>query len=121
MRITVDASGLDDLASDLRKVAVKARADMVRVVQKNVAAGERAEKRIAKAAVGRHGKAYPKRITSEMTGDLEGEWGPHGGGTPVGGGWRHGVNTDSAKSLDVIAPKFGRDIDAMIDRWFWPS
>lgn len=121
MRITVDASGLDDLASDLRKVAVKAKADMVRVVTKNVAAGERAEKRIAKAAVGRHGKAYPKRITSEMTGDLEGEWGPHGGGTPVGGGWRHATNTDSAKSADEIGPKFAEDSVRLFDRWFWPA
>lgn len=119
MSIHVEHSGITDLASDLRKIAVRAPADLSNVVRRNVKAGELAEQAIAKTASGRHGQNYFKRITSEMTGAFEGEWGPHDGGTPVGGGWRHGVNTDSAKSLDIIAPKFARDVDAVVDGWFW--
>lgn len=119
MRINVEHSGITDLASDLRKIAVRAPADMHNVVRRNVKAGELAEQAIAKAASGRHGENYFKRITSEMTGALEGEWGPHDGGTPVGGGWRHGINTDSAKSADLVGPKFAKDMRNLPDDWFW--
>lgn len=121
MRITVDASSLRDLESDLLKIEAEARKDMARVVEKNVHVGEQAEQRIARGASGIHGRFYYKRITSEMTSDLEGEWGPHDGGTPVGGGWRHATNTDSAKSADEIGPKFAEDSVRLFDRWFWPA
>lgn len=117
--IRVEHSGITDLASDLRKIPPKAAGDVVRTVAKNVALGEATERGIAKAAAGPHGRNYFKRITSEMTGPMTGEWGPHDGGTPVGGGWRHGVNTDSAKSLDIVGPKFRGDMHDLPDNWFW--
>lgn len=120
MRIHVEHSGITDLASDLRTVAVQAPARMVRVVGKNVRLGERTAKRLAKASSGPHGENYFKRITSESSG-LEGEWGPHDGGVPVGGGWRHGENTDLPRSLDIVGPKFAKDVHDEVDDLFWPG
>ena len=111
---------IGDLADDLAKIPPTARRDMAETVKKNVDAGERYAKGFARAASGPHGKAYYKRITSEMTGELSGEWGPHDGGTPVGAGYRHGgVNTDLPRSADLVAPRFARDVERLADRWFW--
>lgn len=119
MRIRV-IHGIDDLESDLRHIAAISRVDMADTVRSNVAAGERYAKGFARQASGPHGKAYYKRITSEMTGPLAGEYGPHDGGTPVGAGYRHGAgNTDLAKSADMIGPRFARDVAKLPDRWFW--
>ena len=113
---------LDDLAADFRTIARRAPRDMATVVRRTVKAGERAEKRIAKAKAGPHGENYHKRITSEMTGPREGEWGPNAGGTPVGAGFVHGAgNTDSEASAKVVAPKFYRDAHKLSDKWFWPA
>lgn len=110
---------LDDLARDTRAVAEDAKPLMRSAVSLNVSRGERELKRIAEAKVGRHGANYPKRITSEMTGPLTGEFGPHAGGTPVGAGFRHGVNTDSAQAADIIGPKFADDVSRDVDSLFW--
>ncbi|MFJ9387705.1 hypothetical protein ACIRON_02720 [Nocardioides sp. NPDC101246] len=120
MIIHVEHSGVTDLAADLRTIAVEAGARMAPVVDKNVRLGERTAKRLAKASSGLHGKNYFKRITSESHG-LEGEWGPHDGGVPVGGGWRHGENTDQDRSADLVAPKFARDVANEADKLFWPG
>jgi hypothetical protein len=80
--------------------------------------------RIAQGASGPHGKNYWKRISSEMTGPLSGEWGPTGvvDNNAVGGGWRHGPpNTDLEKSQDVIGPKFADEVGRTAASWFWPS
>ena len=111
---------LSDLASDANRVAAEAELDMSETVMKHVQAGERYAKGIARNASGPHGKNYYKRITSEMTGPLEGEWGPHAGGTPVGGGWRNGPpNMDMPKSAEIATPRFAKDVGNLPDRWFW--
>lgn len=113
---------LDDLAADFRTIARRAPRDMATLVRRTVKAGERAEVRIAEAKSGPHGLNYPERITSDMTGKLQGEWGPNAGGTPVGAGFRHGAgNTDSEASAKVVAPKFYRDAHKLPDKWFWPA
>lgn len=119
MRIRV-TNDLSDLAGDTRRIATVAKADMVETVKKNVESGERYARSIAKQESGPHGKNYYKRITGEMTGLLEGEYGPHAGGTPVGAGWRHGPpNTDLPKSADIVGPRFAKDVGQLPDRWFW--
>lgn len=112
---------LGDLAADLRTIATTAKARMIPVVRDNVAFGERAAQRFAKESSGPHGLNYWKRITGEMTGELEGEYGPHDGGTPIGGGWRNGENTDLPRSADLVGPKFAKDVGDEVESLFWPG
>lgn len=121
MRIRV-IHDLDDLADDLRAIPVKARVGFMRAVRTNTERGNRAAQDVARSRSGPHGRLYYKRITSEMIGPLEGEYGPTGDvvGNAVGAGWRHGPgNTDLEASLDLIRGKFYSDIDDVIDRVFW--
>lgn len=120
MIINVEHSGVADLAADLRTIAVTASVHMVGIVRDNVALGERTAQRFAKDSSGPHGLNYFKRITGEMTGDLEGEYGPHAG-TMIGGGWRSGENTDLPRSQDIVGPKFAKDVSAEVDDLFWPG
>jgi hypothetical protein len=126
MRVRVDHRDITWLAVDQTEIAIGVGRQARGVVAKNVSLGERTEKSIAREASGPHGSAYFKRITSEMTGGFRGaatsvysgEWGPHAGGLPVGAGWRHGVNTDSQKSADIVSPKFRADVSAMVGDLF---
>lgn len=119
MRVTV-IHNIGDLSTDLAGIAKRVQPDMAKVVRKNVNAGTRLAKANARAAAGPHGTNYYKRISGEMTGPLEGEFGPHDGGTPVGAGYRHGgVNMDLPNAADVIGPKFADDVDDAVDGWFW--
>lgn len=111
---------IDDLANDFLSVASKAKPRLSRVVRRNVKEGHKLAQKFARQASGIHGINYYKRITAEMTGDLEGEYGPHAGGTPVGAGYRHGPpNTDLEKSQDIIGPKFAKDVGDEMQGLFW--
>lgn len=119
IRVTHD---IDDLAGDLTRIATTTQPKMVGVVRKNVERGNAAAQGFARAASGLHGKNYYKRLTAEMTGPLEGEYGPHGNvvGNAVGAGWRSGPgNTDLQKSADLIGPRFAKDAGDILDRAFW--
>lgn len=118
--IHVEHSGVADLAADLRTIAVQAAPRIIRVVDKDVRLGEETARRFAKESSGPHGLNYFKRITSESHG-LEGEYGPHAGDLPVGGGWRHGENTDLPRSQDIVGPKFAKDVSDEADDLFWPG
>ena len=109
-----------ELARDLRTIATTAKARMVGVVRDNVAFGERTAQRLAKESSGIHGLNYHKRITGEMTGELEGEYGPHAGNM-IGGGWRNGENTDLPRSADLVGPKFANDVRDEAADLFWPG
>lgn len=110
----------DDLAEDLRSIAARAKSDLAGVAQRGVKFGETTEKRLAKERSGPHGKFYWKRISSEMLTPLSGEWGAHGGGTPVGAGFRNGPpNMDSANSADITVERVAGDVSALADRYFW--
>ena len=112
MRVVV-INDLSDLAADMRAIPAKFKAKAPGVVRKNVQAGNKIAQDIAKTKSGPHGKNLFKRYTGEMTGPLQGEYGEHDGGIPVGGGWRHSAgNHDLAQSADLIAPRFA---DAVID------
>jgi hypothetical protein len=114
--------GIDDLANDLKRIPAKARKEGSKIVRTNVREGREQARMYARASSGPHGKSYYKRITSEMLGPLEGEYGPTGqvAGNAVGGGWRNGPpNMDLPKSADVIGPQFADDIGDMVDGLFW--
>lgn len=112
--------GIHDLADDLSDIAVGAKPAMRGVIRDGLKVGTALAKEYAKASAGPHGKAYYKRISSEMTGALEGEFGPSG--TPksefVGVGFRHGVNTDLPRAADVVGPSFLRSVDDAIGDLF---
>lgn len=112
---------IGNLASDMTKIATTTKPKMAKVVRRNVEQGNRLARTFAKERSGIHGKNYFKRITGEMTGPLEGEYGPHDGGVPVGAGYRHGPpNTDLERSLDIQGPKFAKDVSDEADGLFWP-
>ena len=113
---------IGDLASDMAAIVPKPRVEGAKVVKRNVTAGNKLAQRFARGSSGPHGENYWKRITSEMTGALEGEYGPHGDvvENAVGAGWRGGPqNTDLPRSADIIGPQFEADVHAMVGRWFW--
>lgn len=111
---------IGDLARDMRRIPGKAKRGGARLVQKNGKAGTKLAQGFARELSGPHGKAYWKRITGESLGPFEYEYGPHDGGIPVGGGWRHGApNTELEKSTDIIGPKFAKDVGDMAEGLFW--
>jgi hypothetical protein len=119
MRVSVQHD-IDDLASDLASIAGSSKAKLRATVRTNTREGREQARAFARRASGPHGKNYFKRITSEMLTPLVGEFGPHGGGTPVGGGWRNGPpNTDLERTQDIIGPQFLGDIQDDIDSLFW--
>lgn len=113
--------GVDDLARDLEGIAVRVKPDMREVVNESRIEAEETMKGFAREKSGPHGKAYFKRIDSEMTGPLSAEIGPSG--IPksefVGAGFRHGVNTDGARTSDVVGPELARKVGRKVDGWFW--
>lgn len=113
---------IDDLASDLAGIATRAPKDMRKVVREGIKIGNQVARKSAKASAGPHGKNYYKRISAEMTGPLQGEFGPHGdvSGNAVGAGWRHGgPNTDLPRAADVVGPAFAKKVARLPDGWFW--
>lgn len=122
-RVRVEHS-IGDLVADCSKIPVQMVTEGSKVVRRSVREGNALARAAARGSSGVHGKNYFKRITGEMTGPLEGEYGPHGDvvGNAVGGGWRNGPpNTDLEKSLDVIGPKFAKAVDDMVAGLFWPG
>ena len=119
MRVVV-INDLSDLAGDLRAIPVEFTARATPVVRRHVNLGLKEAQRIAKEKSGPHGKNLFKRYTAEMTGPLQGEYGEHDGGLPVGGGWRHGAgNNDMPQSADLIGPKFAEAVINMADSLFF--
>lgn len=112
-------STLGDLASDLTSIAKKSATQLPNVVARNVQVATTYNQNVAKRRSGKHGLNYYKRISGEMLTPLSGEIGPHDGGTPVGAGFRHGRNTDNAKTADFIGPKLAADVRKKLDKWFW--
>lgn len=116
--------GIDDLADDLRSIALNAKLDMAETVKKAADGGQRYARSIAKQSAGRHGKHYPKSITTERRGVLEWEYGPDAS-MPQGdmsferGSRNQPPHNDLAKSADLIGPRFARDVEKLPDRWFW--
>ena len=119
MRVRVQHD-IDDLANDLAGIARTTRPKMARVVKRNTEQGNRLAQRFAREMSGPHGLHYWKRISDEMVDPLTGEYGPHAGGTPVGGGYRNGPpNTDLPRSADIQGPQFAKDMRDLLDGAFW--
>lgn len=114
---------LDDLERDLKLIPRTMRVRGRAVVRRNVDVGVVLTKRAARAAAGPHGANYFKRITGEMTGALEGEFGPKGPPKTdyVGVSGTAGAMRDLDKAADKVGPKFAAEIDRMVGSLFWPG
>jgi len=126
---------LDDLQRDLAQLGPTLYREGSRVVRENVADGGRTARRIAKWTAGAHGKHYPNAITWDRStrnfvgfggGEIQGEYGPdssrrQGGMSFEGGSRNQPPHNDLANSLDLIRPKFHRDVENMLDGLFWPG
>lgn len=119
--------GLGDLISDLNTLAVTTRPRMRGVVRDGVKVGKSLAQGYAKESSGPHGKRYYKRITASMDRGLglfgntiSGEWGPTGNPATefVGAGFRHGHNTDLARSADIVGPSLLRSVDDEVKDMF---
>ncbi len=114
---------LDDLEADLRALPVTFAREAPRIVKRNTEEGNRLARQFARERGGTHGSNYYKRISGEMTGPLQGEFGPSAvqGEQYVGAGYRHSApNMDLPDSADIIGPKFAGDVRDLLDRMFWP-
>lgn len=115
---------IDELADDLRGIATTGRADLSRAVRRNIETGNLAAKASAKRTSGAHGKHYPNAFSAEMTGPLTGEYGPDAGKPQGGMSFENGSrNQPPHRDLARTAPGAGdrllRDVDDILDRWFW--
>lgn len=117
MKIRVRHS-IDRLAHDYEQIPVQAAAGLARIARDNVDYGRDLAKALARERSGPHGKSYFKRISSEMTGPLSGEWGPSGSPKTefVGAGFRSGVNTDLPQSADKVIQSASADVRKLITR-----
>ena len=119
MRIKVRHT-VDRLADKYEKIPAQAIVGMHKIVADNVDYGRDLAKALAREKAGPHGQAYHKRITSEMTGLLEGEYGPTGSPKTefVGVGFRSGINTDLPQSADRVGPAAAADLRKLITRLY---
>lgn len=118
---TVRLSSNSTLASDMADIPVRAIVGMNAAVRENVDYGRDLAKALARAGAGPHGKHFHKRIHSEMTGPLVGEFGPDG--TPksefVGVGFRNGTNRDLERAGDQTLIEAASDVRKLVDGLFW--
>lgn len=116
---------VDDLADDLRSIAVTAKPKLAKVVRANATAGNRLAKDFARESAGAHGKHYHKAFSVEAITPLEWEYGPdsampQGGMSFEMGSRNQKPHLDLARSADIIGPKFGDDVADTADGLFWP-
>lgn len=119
MKVRVRHS-IDRLADKYEAIPAEFDAKAPRIVWDNVALGRDLTKALARQKAGPHGENYFKRIKGEMTGQLEGEYGPTGEPKTdfVGVGFRHGVNTDLPQSADKAGPSLAADVQRLVGELF---
>lgn len=119
MRVRVRHT-IDRLADDYEKIPARAAAGMARIVRDNVDYGRDLARALAREGAGPHGKNYYKRISSEMIGTFEGEYGPTGEPKSdfIGVGFRSGINTDLPQSADRAAPAMAADVRKLLTRLY---
>lgn len=126
MMVVHVAHTLDELESDLKKIARGAKADFARVTRANAQRGNRNAKNYARESAGQHGKHYHKAFTVERTGVTTYEYGPdsampQGGMSFEGGSRNQPPHNDLAKSADLLGPMFARDVSKVVGGLFWPT
>lgn len=124
--------GIDDLASDLAAIPVKATREMRGIVRDGIRVGNQVAKDNARRSEGAHGKHYHKAFTTEIrpvfagfgTVIHSGEYGPdiarpQGGMSFEFGSRNQPPHLDLARSADLIGPATLGEVGRMVDRLFW--
>lgn len=107
---------LADLEAALISRPARVMKGSAKAVVKEGRRGNVLAQRFAQELSGPHGTAYWKRLSGESAGALQYEYGPHSGGVPVGGGWRHGTpNTELDRSADIVGPALAKDIRGVLE------
>jgi hypothetical protein len=130
-RIRVHSS-LDRLERDMVGIVRKAPREMNSCVRDGIRAGNILAQDYARVSAGRHGKLYPRAMSSEMRAPFSGfgalvysgEYGPdiakpQGGMSFERGSRNQKPHLDLARSADRIAPSFQAEVGRLPDRWFW--
>ena len=115
---------IDDLADDLRGIAIRAPRDLSKAVREGLRVGNTVARDNAKRTAGKHGKLYPRAFSAEMTTPLTGEYGPdsampQGGMSFEFGSRNQKPHLDLAKSADLVGPALAGEVRDKIDGWFW--
>lgn len=115
---------LDDLARDAQQSAGVPMRELPRVVERNTNEGRDRAKSNARRTARRHGKHYPKSITSERLSLLSWEYGPDSAMPQGGMSFEHGSRNqpphlDMAKSADIVGPKLAEDVADVGRGMFW--
>jgi hypothetical protein len=134
MRVSVKHEDLIQLEKDLSAVPIRLYREGKRIVTENARDGGQTARRIAKYTARRHGRDYPMAITWDSAsalvafggGAIKAAYGPDSsrpqGGMSFEEGSRHQPpHHDLANSLDLIRPKFHRDIDGLLGSLFEPG
>lgn len=127
---------VDDLASDLTKIAADFKAGAPKRVGDSAREGNAEAKRIARARYGKgHARKYPGTFTSERMSPFLGfgvgvyaaEYGPvargQGNLAPIleRGSINNPAHHNLDQSADLCGPKFARDMLDFADGLFWPG
>jgi hypothetical protein len=117
---------IDDLASDLAKIAVDSKATMARTLRQEAELGNELAKGFARKSAGKHGKHYPSAFSAESRGPLSWEYGPdssmpQGGMSFEFGSRNQPPHLDLARSADIIAARLGEAVLNDVDDLFWPG
>lgn len=131
MRVVCRHEAITDLERDLKGVAPKLYREGKRIVTENARDGGQTARRISRYTAGRHGKRYPASITWDAAsglfafggGQIKAAFGPdtsrpQGAMSFEDGSRNQPPHHDLANSLDLIRPKFHRDIDGMLGSLF---
>lgn len=119
MRVRVRHT-IDKQAARLERVAVETGPALHGIVSENIDYGRDLAKALARVNAGPHGKSFHKRINSEMTGLLAGEFGPDGSPKTefVGVGFRSGTNTDLDRAGEKVGQSAAADVRKALTRLF---
>lgn len=133
MRVRVEHT-IHGLGRDMARIPPTMYREGRGVVTRAARDGGLTARRISKWTAGSHGKHYPKAITWDRAkafsgfggGDIVAEYGPdssrpQGGMSFEEGSRNQPPHRDLEQSLDIIRPKFHRDVHSMVGNLFWPG
>lgn len=131
MRVVCKHEDIARLEKDLSAIPARMYREGKRIVTENARDGGQTARRIARFTARRHGRDYPNSITWDSAsalvafggGQIKAAYGPdssrpQGGMSFEDGSRNQPPHHDLANSLDLIRPKFNRDIDGMLGSLF---
>lgn len=135
MRVVARHEPLKVLEADLKSAGPRMIREAREIIKDNVRDGGMTARRLAKLTARHHGIHYPNSITWDRSasvyqgfdgGEIKGAYGPdsslpQGGMSFEDGSRNQPPHHDLANSLDLIRPKFERDVDNMLGRALNPD